>query len=48
MQHFSPVILVLASKEAEQMCQGASGLDVVELLRLHGTFTHLNKDNGGA
>ena len=39
--------MVQATPEAEQLCAGASGLSVADLLRPHGVFKRLNSDNGG-
>lgn len=42
------MVLVLASPEAEDICQTANGLTVVDLLRPLGVFKKLNFNNGGA
>ena len=41
------MVLVLASPEAEESCQAANGLTIVDLLRPLGVFKKLNFNNGG-
>ena len=44
---WSPVVMVVASPEAEDLCQGATGLAVAELLRPFGVLHQLNDGLGG-
>lgn len=44
---WSPVVMVVASPEAEDLCRNASGLSVDELLRPFGVLHQLNGGLGG-
>jgi hypothetical protein len=44
---WSPVVMVVASPEAEDLCHGATGLAVAELLRPFGVLHELNDGLGG-
>ena len=44
---WSPVLMVVASPEADEVCRGSTGLAVVELLRPFGLLPQLNGTVGG-
>lgn len=42
LERLTPVIMVVSSPEAEEMCQKLNGLTVVDLLRPYGIFSQLS------
>ena len=42
LEAISPVVMVVASAEAEAICQSQNGLTVTDLLRPYGFFHHLS------
>jgi hypothetical protein len=46
-QLWSPAVMVLASREADELCTSSTGLAVNELLRPFGVLRQLNNGLGG-
>ena len=42
LERFTPCVMVIASPEAEAMCQEKNGVTVINLLRPFGFFHHLS------
>jgi hypothetical protein len=45
LERYTPSVLVLATDEAEKICQEKNGLSVVDLLRPFGFFHHLSGEH---
>ena len=45
LERYTPSVLVLATPEAEKMCQEKNGLSVVDLLRPFGFLHHLSGEH---
>jgi len=48
LERYTPSVLVLATAEAEKICQEKNGLSVVDLLRPFGFFHHLSGEHATA